>query len=120
MAAVLFGKNYLVCGDLPVDPEVRVVPGYGPFGLLAVEVVALVLEYGLFAQDAESMGQAARNEELEVVLFREHDRDMLSESRGERADVDRDVEHGALDHPYQLALGVDPLLEVEAPDDSVA
>lgn len=81
MMAVLLGEDHLVRGYSPVYSEVRVVPGYCPFGGGAVETVALVLENRLVGQDAEAVGHALGKEELEVVVSRELHGDMFPEGR---------------------------------------
>ena len=71
MMFVFFGKDDGFMRDAPVDGEGGIVPGYGSLGGRAVQVVALVLEHDFFAEDAEPMGKAPRDEHHPVVLPRQ-------------------------------------------------
>ena len=51
---------------MPVDVQIRVVPGYGTFGLGMIELIALVLEDGLMAQYCKAVGEAFGDEELQT------------------------------------------------------
>ena len=114
MPLVFLGKDHIGGRDLPVDPDGGIIPDNRPLGLRRVQVVALVLEHGLLAQHRESVREAARNEALPVVLRRQFDGDMPAEGRRPAADIDRDIQHPALDDPHQLALGMFPFLEMES------
>ena len=120
MPPVLLRQYRPVGGDAPVDAEVRVVPGDRALRLRGVEAVALVLEDHLFAQNAEPVGEAPRDEELAVVVPGEFDRHVPPEGRRAFADVHSHVQHGAPDDSHELRLSVWRLLEMQPPDDSVA
>ena len=120
MPPVLLRQYRLVGGDAPVDGEVGVVPGDGSLGLRGVEAVALVLEDHLVAQHAEPVGEAPRDEELTVVVFRQLHGHVLSVGRRAFPDVHRHVQHGALYHAYQFCLREGRLLEMQAAYHSVA
>ena len=114
MPLVFLGKDHIGGRDLPVDPDGGIIPDNRPLGLRRVQVVALVLEHGLLAQHRESVREAARDETLPVVLRRQFDGDMPAEGWRPAADIDRDIQHPALDDPHQLALGMFPFLEMES------
>ena len=111
---VFFREDNLVGRDAPVDAEVRIIPCQCAFALGSIEVVALVLEDDFGGEHAESVGEASGDEELAVVVFGQLNRHVLAEGGGAFADVYRHIEHGTLDHPYQLALRIRRFLEVQA------
>ena len=119
MSHVLLRQDNLVRRHPPVYSQIRVVPGYRALGLRRVEVVALVLEHHLLAQHAEPVREAARDEELPVVLPRELDGHVPPEGRRPLPDVHRHVKDSTLYHPDQLRLRMRRLLEVQSPDDPV-
>lgn len=65
------------------------------------------------------MGKTAGDEKLPVVFGVQLDRDMLSESRRAFAQINRNIQYGAVKDADQLGLGVLPFLEVQAPDNTV-
>ena len=88
--------------------------GMRALALRRVEVVALVLEDDLGSEYTESVGETPGNEELAVVFLRQLHGDMFPEGGGTFADVHCHIEHGTFDHPYQLALCVGRLLEMQS------
>ena len=119
MVSVLFRQDDPVCRDAPVDAQVGVVPCQRALALRRVEVVALVLENDLGSEHAEPMGEAPGYEELAVVVLRQLHGDMFPEGGGTFANVHRHVEHGTPDHPYQLALRIGRLLEMQSAQHAV-
>ena len=65
------------------------------------------------------MGEASRNEEHAMVLPRQFDRNMTSESRRARAHVDGNVEDAAAYYPDELGLGMVPFLEMQSSEHAV-
>ena len=61
MTLVLVGQDDVGCREAPVDSERRIVPGDGALGGRLVEVVAVVLEDGLAAQDPASLKASVQN-----------------------------------------------------------
>ena len=80
MVAVFFREDDLVFRNFPVNAQIRIVPCDCPFGFRTIEVVALVLEDHLVTQHAESVRESLRYEKLPVVVLREFDRHVFSES----------------------------------------
>ena len=119
MVPVLFRQDDPVGWNAPVDAQVGVVPCQCALALRRVEVVALVLEDDLGSEHAEPVGEAPGYEELAMVVLCQLHGDMLPEGGGTLADVHRHVEHGTLDHPYQLALRVRRLLEMQSAQHAV-
>ena len=111
----IFGRKYAVFSwHLPVDGKVWVIPRYCTFALGGIVVVTLILEDGLVAEHSKAMSKTARNEELAVVVLREHHCNMLAKGRAALADVDRHIEHCSLDNTHELALSVGRFLIVKA------
>ena len=119
MVPVLFRQDDPVGRDAPVDAQVGVVPCQRALALRRVEVVALVLEDNLGSEYAEPVGKAPGNEELAMVVLRQLHGDMLPEGGGTLADVHCHVEYGTFDHPYQFALCVGRLLEMQSAQHAV-
>ena len=61
MAPVFLGKDDIGLRKAPVNPQGRVVPRDGAFGLRGVGFVALVLENGLGAKDGKTVRKALGN-----------------------------------------------------------
>jgi len=113
MCPVFGREDHLLCGELPVDPQVGVVPGDRSFGLGRVEVIAFVLEDGLVAQYGKTVCESARYEELAVILGGQFDGDVFAERGRSAPYIDGDVQNPTLNDPYQFGLGCGPLLEME-------
>ena len=120
MSAVLVAENHILCRELPIDRQIGVIPGDSSLCLRAIELVALVLEYHLGAENSKSVGKPFRDEKLSVILCSKLRRDIFAEGGGIGAYIDRHIEHLTLNHPHQLGLGLVPLLEMEPADHSVA
>ena len=114
MPPVLLRKDDIGGRDLPVDADGGIIPDDRSLGLRRIQVVALVLEHGLLTQHRESVREATRDEALPVVLRRQFDGDMPAEGRRPAADIDRDIQHPALDDPHKLALGMVPTLKAHS------
>ena len=103
----------------PFDAQGGVVEHEAALGRLAVEVVALVREERVVLEDDEAMREAARNEELLLVLSGQDDAHVLPERRRALADVDRDIPDRAVDDAHELRLGVFARLPVESAHDAL-
>ena len=114
------GEDDVCCRQLPVDTQGGVIPGDAAFAVGCVVVVALVLEDGFFAQHGESVGKAAGNEELAVVLGAEFHCYMLTIRGRAFADVYRNIEHSPLHTAHQFALAVRGALVVQPAHYAVA
>ena len=66
VARVLLGKDGLVRGYAPVNAQTSIQDADAVVCLGMVELVALVLEDGRFAQHGKAVGKALGNEELAV------------------------------------------------------
>ena len=119
MPGVLLAQDGLLRGDAPVDAEAVVCYRDACVGLRVVELIAFVLEDGCLAQHGETVGEAFRDEELAVVLFRKLHGDVLPVGGRAAADVDGHVEDGSPDAPHELALREGRPLEVQAAHDAV-
>lgn len=105
--------------DGPGDADFRIVVSDAEFGFAAVGVVDFVGEDGAGAQDGESVQKVPGDEELAPILFAEFDGDVLAEGGRAAANVDGDVQHGALQHAHEFGLAVLAQLAVEPADDAV-
>ncbi|EXI73328.1 MAG: hypothetical protein AW07_02748 [Candidatus Accumulibacter sp. SK-11] len=85
--------------------------------LRRVVVGCLVEEVGAFRQHQEAMGEAGRNPQLFLVLGTELMANPAAEGWRALAQVDRDVEDGALHDQHQLALGFRRQLVVQSAQD---
>ena len=74
----------------------------------------LVDDLGIRLERAIAVGEAFRYEDLVPVGSAEHRRDMTTETRGTRADVDGDVEDRPPRNAQELGLGKRRNLEVES------
>ncbi len=119
MTKILGAKDYLINRNLPVDAEGFVLDGDAAVGFRRIEVVTLVLEDCGLAENGKAMGEAARDEELAVVVFTEFYSNMTAVSRRAFADVYCDIENPALDTAHELALSVRRLLEMKSAHNSV-
>lgn len=114
MLGVFLRKYCLVGKYLPVDAKIRVEDVDASVGLWGIEVVALVLADGGFAEGGKDMGKAFRDEDLTVVVFTEFYGYMLAIGRRALADIYRYIEHLDTNAGDELALCVRGCLEVEA------
>src|SRR5207247_2035709 len=71
-----------------------------------VEVVALIKEFGFFAQYPEAVGEAARYEDLAAVVRGKLHRDPAAKMGRPDADIDRHIQNGATDHTAQFGLRI--------------
>ena len=116
---ILVAQNRLIDRDAPVDAETAVQDADASVCLWGVEVIAFVLEDCCLAEDGKAVGEAFRHEELTVVVFGEFHGNVLAVGGAALADVNRHIEHLALDASDELALGVGRSLEVEPAHHSV-
>ena len=114
MLGVFFAQDGLLRRDSPVDAEALVCYGDAVVGLRMVELIAFVLEDGCLAQYGETVGEAFRNEELAVIVFREFYGDVLSVGGRAFADIDGYVEDGSPDASNELALREGRALEMQS------
>ena len=114
MSGILFAQNGFFYRNPPVDTQrfIQNADTTVRFGM--IEIVALVLEDGCFAQYRKTVGKTLRNEELPMVFFRQFHSHVLSVSRAPLADVYRHIEHGSSDTTYQLALCIRRTLKVQS------
>ena len=101
---VLLAEDSLVRRDAPVYSEGGVEDADASVGLRVVEVVALVLEHGFFAEHCEAVGETARYEELAMVVLCQFYCYVLSVCRTAISDVNGYIEHCTLDAAHELAL----------------
>ena len=78
MVLILLRKNNIPGRNLPVNAQGWIIPGNGALALGSVQVIALVLEEGLVTQDYKSVGKAAGDEYLAVVIGRKFHLDVLA------------------------------------------
>lgn len=120
MPLVLLREKDILDRQRPVDAYVRVIPGYSAFRFGVVELIAFVLEQRLLAQDGETVGEALRDEGLEVVLPCQLYHLIFAICRGILAQVHSHIQDTAFNYPDKLALGKRRLLEMQATEDAVA
>lgn len=99
---------------LPVDAERRVGNGDAAVGLRGIIVVTFVLENGRGAEHRETVGEAARNEELAVIVGRQLHSHMAAISGRTLADVYGNVEHTPNHAAHQFGLSEWGTLEMQA------
>jgi hypothetical protein len=119
MVPVLGGKDDLFGGQLPVNPDIWIVPCDGTLRLRMIEIVALILEHALLGKDAESMGESPGHKKLKMILFTQLHREVLPISRRILSDIYCNVENTAFYDPYKLCLGKGVFLEMKATEDPV-
>ena len=79
MVLILLRQDQIPGRNLPVNAQGWIIPGNGALALGGVQVVAFVLEQCLVAQNNESVGKAAGDKELTVVISREFYSNVLAE-----------------------------------------
>src|SRR5581483_8615460 len=75
---------------------------------------------GGFAKHGESVCEAVRDKELQLILCRQLNHHIFAEGRGAFADIDSDVEYPALKDPDELCLCVWFQLVMKSADDAIA
>ena len=98
---------------LPVDIQVFVVEQDAAFGSLVVEGGALVGENSVIFQGGETVGKAGGQVELAEIVGGEQRGDILPVSGTSLADIDREVETRAAQHPHELGLRKRRLLKMQ-------
>ena len=117
---VFLRQNDVFYRKLPVNGKCRIVPGYSAFAFGYVILVAFVLKNDFRAHHHKSVSKTTRNEHLTFVLIAEYGCYILSESGRTFANIDRYIEHTALNHTHQLGLCVRRFLEMKSPQHSVS
>ena len=69
MLHVFLRKQSLVCRNLPINTKAFVLDADTSVSLWGIEVIALVLEDGGFAQYGKAVGKTSGNEELTMVVL---------------------------------------------------
>ena len=87
MPEVLVGQYGLVGRDSPVDSQTLVQNAYAAVSFRVVELVAFVLEDRSLGQDGKAVGEAARYEELTMIVTCQLDSHVLPISRAAFADI---------------------------------
>ena len=96
----------MLCRNLPVNAERFVKNGYATVCFRMVEVVAFILENGGFAEYGEAMCEAARHEELSVIVLCKFHSNVLAVCGRSFADVYSHVKYGTFYATHELALRV--------------
>ena len=106
--------------DAPVDTETAVQDADAAVGFGMVEVITLVLEHSLLAQDSEAVGEPPGDEELAMVVLAQFDGHVLPVGGAAAPDVHRHVKHPAANAAHQLALRERRSLKMKAAHHPVA
>ena len=69
MSGILFAQNGFFYRNPPVDTQRFIQNADTTVRFRMIEIVALVLEDGCFAQYRKSVGETLRDEELAVIVF---------------------------------------------------
>lgn len=99
---ILIGQDHRL--NRPLDADLGVVPADVAVALRRVVVVRLVLHLDIVRQRDEAVREAARDEELLLVLRRELHADPLAELRRALADIDRHIKDRAARRTQELCL----------------
>lgn len=111
----VLGAQDAACGvKLPVDAERRVGNRDAAVGLRGIIVVTFVLEHGRGAKHRETVGEAARDEELTVIFGRQLHRHMAAVGGRTLADVNCNVEHTPHHAAHKLCLCEGGTLEMQS------
>ena len=119
MVPLRFGKMNHFGRDFTVYRKVWIIPCYRSFAMWSIVIVTLVLEDNLIGQDAESMSETARDEQLLVIFFRQFYSNMSAEGRRILAKIHCHIQHLSLDDSDELGLSMRRLLEMQSPDNSI-
>lgn len=120
MPGIFFTQDGMISRYAPVNAKAGIKDADAAVGFGVIKVVTFVLEDGFRTQDGKSVGKAAGNEELAVVVFCQFDCHMLAISGTSFADVNGHIQYSALHAAYQFALGERGTLEMQSAHDSVA
>ena len=116
---VFLGDDGFGDGDLPVDVQFGVVKADATFTFLVVKSITFIRYFRCFAEDGETVGEAAGYEQLAAVVRGQFDADPFPIGRGAFAKVDGYVEDLSPEHADQFALGIGVQLIVQAADDAI-
>ena len=119
MMSILFGEKNLVGRKMPIDTKIGVVPGNCALTLWRIELIALILEYSLFAQNRETVCKSFADEELPMVVLSQLNGHMTAIGGRTLTDVDSNVENMTFDHPHQFALSTRRALEMQPAENAI-
>lgn len=111
--------RYKRIGDTPVHAYLRVIEADASVALVVVVVVRLVQELHLVGQGNEAVAEAARNEQLSLVLSGKLNGYPLLVSRRPLAEVYCNVHYSALAYSDELCLRMLAVLEVDTAQNSL-
>ena len=97
MVLVFGRKDDVIKGDTPVDGQVGIVPGNGSLAFRMVEIVAFVLENGIFGENYETMGKTFGDKKHQVVIGGQFTSHALTVGRGVSADVNSHIKNSSTD-----------------------
>ena len=87
MPGIFFTQDGMISRYAPVNAKAGIKDADAAVGFGVIKVVTFVLEDGFRTQDGKSVGKAAGNEELAVVVFCQFDCHMLAISGTSFADA---------------------------------
>ena len=114
MLLILVGENRFIDGNSPVYIKRGIDDRDAAVSFRAIVIVAFVLEDSCVAQNGETVGKAAGNEELAVIILGQLDGHMTAIGGRAFADIDGNVDDGSLDTSDELGLSEWRALEMEA------
>ena len=94
MLGILFRENSMLCRNLPVDAQALVEDRDSPVSLRMIELIALILEHGSFAENGKTMGKTTWNKELAMIILGQFHSHMLAIGRRTLANIHSHIEHG--------------------------
>ena len=104
----------MLCRNLPVDAQALVEDRDSPVSLRMIELIALILEHGSFAEYGKAMGKTTWNKELAMIILGQFHSHMLAIGRRTLANIHSHIKHGTLHAAHQVRLGEWRALEMKS------
>ena len=114
MLGILLRENSMLCRNLPVDAQALVEDRDSPVSLRMIELIALILEHGSFAEYGKTMGKTTWNKELAMIILRQFHRHMLTVCWRTLTDIHGYIQYSPFHTSHQLALCKRRSLEMQA------
>src|SRR5699024_10421779 len=109
---IFFRQNGILHRNLPINTQTFILDTDTSIRFGGIEIIALVLEYGCFAQYGKTMRKASWYEELAVIIFGQFHSYMLSIGRTAFTNIHCHIQYTSFHATYQFTLRKGRPLEV--------
>ena len=90
------------CG--PINPNYRIIPHETALIVRMINIVALIAEFSLIAQNQKALRESSGTKELPVVFSGKNNAFPLTVGRASSAKIDRQIKYGASHNTHELTL----------------